>query len=271
MHLTLPQKISQNISRAQSLMRRNEVARALETMIQALEAFDPANTVSKARTVAEFGVKEFLNDLNSNATVKTLLASITNSSTATVTYAPGGEEKFCTVLRLLLKAHLETESIKADALAEESLRDKEVRFAKAEAAIKAGERPRGRGLLRKLSEEFASHEDTQMRIATIFKNANLLYDAVEYLERACELFPRDVVCLGELVNLYRMLHEYEKAEKLYLAALKDFGRHPRTLINLGKLYLDWNKRDKAFDVLNDARRLAPDDEEIASLLVRAER
>ena len=53
------------------------------------------------------------------------------------------------------------------------------------------------------------------------------------------------------------MREMDKAETVYLKAIQRFGKHPRTLLNLAKLYMEWNKKDKAFEAANDAWKKDP--------------
>jgi pentatricopeptide repeat protein len=81
-------------------------------------------------------------------------------------------------------------------------------------------------------------------------------DGAEFLEMAIEAFPREGQLYGTLVDCYMGAREYEKAEAVYLKVLKQFGSHPRTLVNLAKLYKLLNKRQKAADMAQ--RALAQD-------------
>ncbi|MDL2279968.1 hypothetical protein LJC15_04845, partial [Desulfovibrio sp. OttesenSCG-928-G11] len=51
---------------------------------------------------------------------------------------------------------------------------------------------------------------------------------------------------------YLEMREFQKAEAVYLQVIKQFGKHPRTMLNLAKLYLEWNKKEQAFQAAMEA-------------------
>lgn len=56
----------------------------------------------------------------------------------------------------------------------------------------------------------------------------------------------------------------------YTRALKQFGTHPRTLVNMARMYLAWRKRDEAWTHIQRALQLAPGDAEAKALLAEIE-
>lgn len=269
--LTVPASVGQNIARAKSLVKRNEPARAIEALLGALAAFEPQKLVGKARSVAEITIYEAVTELNGHPKIKALIQEVAKSPKAAIAYGPGGEKQLATVLNILLKALTEAEAAKVRAEAEALENRRKTLIDKAEEHMAAKEYPRGKAVLRKLGEEFGSEPDIYAYIGTVLAKADLRDDAVEFLELAVETFPRVPAPYGELVSCYIALREFEKAEKVYMKVLKEFGQHPKTLVNLGKLYISWNRKDKAFEILNKAVRMDPQNEEAAELFAKVDR
>ena len=270
MLFAVPPEVGQNIARAQSLIKREEPVRALEALLRALSLFEPRNIVGRARSAAEISIYECLADFNAYPAIHNLIREIAHSDSAFIPYKPGEEAKLVAVLQLLRKAIAEAAAQKAAAVESSRVQLKEERFAKAEAAVKAKELPRARSIFHRITEEYGSEQGVLHRIAKILITSGLQPDAVEYLEAAQEAFPRDASIYADLVGCHLTLREYDKAEKIYLMVIKEFGRHPKTLVNLGKLYISWNKHAEAFEVINDARRLAPNDPDVKELWSRVE-
>lgn len=271
MQLTVPPTVTQNFARVKSLMARGEPVRAIDAFLTAINTFESAQVVGRARSGVEFSIQECVDICNSQPQIRQLIRELSRSDKAVITYAPGGEGKLAGVLRLVHKALDEAESARGKTAEEELLLHKESLFAEARAAFQAGEAPKGRGFLRRVAEKYGSGKGVLETVADTMIEAGFLSDSLPYLEQAIEAFPRESGAYAKLASSYMTLREYEKAEKLYRRAIKEFGVHPKTLLNLGKVYVAWNKRDKAFSVLQQAAALAPDDVEIKELFAKVDR
>lgn len=271
MQLTVPPSVTQNLARVKSLLGRGETIRALDSFLAAIGLFEEAQIVGRARAGAEIVFRECVDLCNRNAQIRNLIKEIAKSDTAVIAYTAGQESQLASVLRILRKGLAEAETAKEQAALAEAENRREAMFAKALEYFSAGEAPKGRAMLRKIGDEFGGEPGILARVGHILAETDFMPDAVPYFEQAITDFPRDSAPYSELAGCYLKLHEYEKAETLYMAAIRTFGAHPRTLTNLGRLYLTWNKRDKAFEALQQAQRHAPESEEIAALLAKAER
>ena len=271
MQLTVPPTVAQNMARTKSLLARNEPVRALESLLSAIHTFESAEVMGRARSGVEISLRECVDACNNHKEIRRLIQTLAKSDKAAIAYTPGEEPKLAGVLRLIHKALAESKNAAQQAAAEEALAQKQAQFDAARQAIRNGETPKGRALLRRLSEEYGAEPGVLASIGTILIEANFLLDAVPYLEQAIADFPRESGAYAALSSCYMSLRELDKAEKLYLAAIREFGAHPRTLTNLGKLYVEWNKRDKAFEVLQQVLRLEPDNEEAAALFAKVDR
>jgi len=271
MQLTVPPTVSQNIARAKKLLERNDVVRALESLILGLNTFEATQVMSRVRVGVEFSIQECVDACNVHKDIRELIQSIAQSDKAVIIYTPGEEAKLVAVLGLVRKALVKAEAQEQQAALERARRQKEMQFAAARQALLQGELPKGRALLRRIGEEYSADLGVLALIGNILIEAGFLADATPYLEQAIADFPREKDAYGALATCYMTLREYEKGEKLYKAAIKEFGAHPRTLTNLGKLYLQWGKREKAFEVLQQVVRRDPDNKEAAELFAKVDR
>lgn len=271
MQLTVPPTVTQNLARVKSLMARDEPVRAIDALLAAIHTFEDAQVVGRARSGVEFAIQECVDTCNNQPRIRQLIRELSRSDKAVITYAPGGEAKLAGVLRLVRKALDEAEAAKEMAAEDERKLQREGIFADARAALSAGEAPKGRALLRRAAEEFGTVKGVLEAIADTLIEAGFMPDSLPYLEQTVEAFPRESGAYAKLASGYMALREFEKAEKLYRRAIKEFGAHPKTLLSLGKVYIAWNKRDKAFGILQQAARLAPDDAEIKELLAKVDR
>ena len=262
----LPQAVSQNIARAKSLLKRDDPLRALEALIAGLDMYHPATLMGKARFEAEVLIQECITELNRQPQVRALIEGLSRSPKVGILYTPGQEDKVKVLLPILRKGLLEIKSAKENSLVEEREKRKNALQEKGAAYLKAGDLPRGKATLRVLGDEFGEDEGVFVQLGALMLEAQLYFDAAEFLEQALELFPRDSRAYGLATTCYMTLREYEKAETVYLKAIKQFGKHTKTLTNIAKMYLEWNKKEKAFEAADAAYRLDPTNAEAKALL-----
>ena len=96
-----------------------------------------------------------------------------------------------------------------------------------------------------MAEEFSDDEGIRVQVGKIFEANNCLVEAAEMYEESIEHQPREVAAYTGAIAAWLQLHEFEKAEKIFMAVLRTFGGHPNTYGRMAKMYWDWRKRDKA--------------------------
>lgn len=261
-----PKIITENIARAKSLIRRDQPLRAIDCLLTALEEFHPEQIIGKARYEIEVTLSECLTELNRHPVVHNFLVYVTKSEKAAVCYSPGQEKKIALTLGILRKGlHRLEETKKNDTLRQQQERKTEL-LEKGKQALARGDVTRGKASLRKLAEEFGHEAGIFYTVGEILAQAALPCEAAEFLEQAIEAFPKDSRAYSKLAACYTSIGEHAHNEQLYLKALRQFGPHPITLLNLARVYIAWNKKDKAFEVLQKAARLAPENKDILTLL-----
>lgn len=247
-----PQSVRHYLSRAKSLLKRNETQRALEALVTGLDLYDPKKLLIKARVEIEFLIIECVNDIGRQPAVRHLLSNLAKSSKAAVSYKPGEEDKLKATLKILLKGlkGAEEDKIEQAKMAVEA-RQEELQQ-RGLAHLKAGDMAKGKAALRVLGDEFGHEPGVYSHIGVWLQEAGLIYDAVEFLELSIENFPKISKAYGAATTIYMETREFDKAEAVYTKAIKEFGKHPRTMLNMAKMYLAWNKKDKAFECAQSA-------------------
>lgn len=248
---TMPSSGKQ-FARAKAQLKRDQSIKALESMLVGLREYSPKNMPGKVRFEIEVLIQECVMELNRQPAVRSFFETITKSKNASVPYTPGQESKLLGVLGILHKAL--TESVAATERNEqeqkESRRDGLLR--KGREFLKEGDGPRGKASLRVLAEEFGHEPGILLQAGELLLGAQFYFETAEMLEQAIEQFPKESKPYALAAQAYLVLHEYQKAESVYLRAIKQFGKHPRTLLNLAKLYKAWNKKEEAFRMAQEA-------------------
>ena len=266
MQLTAPPSVTQNIARAKSLIQRQELVRALDCLLNALNNFDPRSLVGKARYEVEINIRQCVSAINLNPQICGLLTELTHSSKSSIPYTPGEEAALRTVLSVLRKA-LENKAEAERQGAQHALKQRKADLlATAQDLLAGGEGVKAKIELRKLATEFDKEPGILAQIGTMLAQANMPADAAEFLELAIEAFPKDGPVYATLVDCYMGIREYEKIEAVYLKALRQFGAHPRTLVNLAKIYKLLNKRQKAAETAQRALTMEPGNAEAQEIV-----
>lgn len=101
-------------------------------------------------------------------------------------------------------------------------------------------------------DEFGHEPGVLADIAARLLDKDLLPEAADILAQARAADPRDPAIYTMAIQAYQGLGEMAKAEAVYLAAIRQFGGHPQTYLNLARHYMTWRKRDKAYEFARKA-------------------
>ena len=264
--LNPPPLVLQNIARAKLSFGRDEPLRGLEAFLNGLDLYTPAHLLSKARFQVEVLVTECVQELNREAHIREILAGVTKSPKAAVVYTPGQEEHLKELLGILHKALVESNRNKEAAKLEELETRKKTLIARGRDHLAKGDAGRGKATLRVLGDEYGHEPGVLLHIGQWLQQANLLFEALEFYEAAIHAFPKEAKAYQGAAHCAMELREAEKAVGIYMLALKQFGKHPITLLNLAKAHLLAHNRDKAFEFALAAHRADPANAEAKALV-----
>jgi pentatricopeptide repeat protein len=235
-------------------------------LLSALDNFEPHSLIGKARFEVEVNIRQCVTEINLNPQIRTLLTEFTHSSKSSIPYTPGEEATLRSVLGVLRKA-LENIELAEKQGAQQAIKQHRAELLEnGKNLLAKGEGVKAKVELRRLAEEFGKEPGVLAQIGNMFVAAHMPVDAAEFLELAIEAFPKDGQVYGTLVDCYMGVKEYEKAEAVYLKALKSFGAHPRTLVNLAKVYRLLNKRSKAAEAAQRALTMEPGNAEAKEIV-----
>lgn len=249
--------VAHNFARARAQLRRDDTLRALESMLAGLQQFDPQKLPGKARFEVEVLIIECVQELNRQPAIRDLFSLLTQGKAASVPYTPGQERKLLGVVGLVHKALAEKMAAEERGAEEELQKRRESLEQKGRDFLVSGDSPRGKATLRVLTEEFGHEPGVLLDTGELLLEHKLLFEAAETLEQCMELFPKEGKAYALCAQIYLDLREFAKAETVYTRAIKQFGKHPRTLLSLAKLYMAWNKKEEAFTAAAEALKKDP--------------
>lgn len=142
---------------------------------------------------------------------------------------------------------------------------------KTRSLLREGDRSRGKAFASKLLDEYGKEDPgLYLAIADTMRAADLGLDAAELIENAITLFPKESALYSALIDIYSTAGMYEKAEEGYRRVLKQFGKHPKTLLNMAKAYATWGRKAKAVALLYQVTYDYPDFQEAKDALTQLE-
>ena len=181
-------------------------------------------------------------------------------------YKPGSEKELVDQLFSVL-GELQASAVEE---AKDLIADKEERIERGLAAgkllIEEKRFDEAKDLLEKLAREFPRDADLRARIAELFIGGELFEEAFSYLDEAIELSPDQIHHYNRIGIVLRKLRKYDIAEKYFMRATEFAKSDPNLYFNLGRLYIDWARWDKAEKASRLALRLSPGFVEARKLL-----
>jgi len=172
-------------------------------------------------------------------------------------YAPGNEKELADTLVGVL-SELQASVVEE---AKDIMADMEERIAKGLAEgkqlIEEQHYDEARTVLDKLAKEFPRDAELRARIAELFIGGERFEEAFTYLDEAIELSPDQIRHYNRIGIVLRKLRKYDIAEKYFMRAVEYAKTDPNLYFNLGRVYLDWERWDKAELSARLALRLSP--------------
>ena len=250
--------VRENIARAKSYLRRDDLIRGLETTAAALREAPLIRLVGAERFEVEVGLGELLADLTHLPRVKALLPKGPNGQTITVKYLKGKEELLAKLLDRLAESFRQEAEEGANAKLRQHAEHRAKLVEQGQEALSAGDAAKARVCWKRCLEAFGKDEPgLYVDLANRFAKADRLPEAVEMFELGMEAQPKDAACYSGCIDACMALREYEKVEQLYDRVLRQFGMHPRTLLKMAKFYYTWRRKDKAADMALRALSMDP--------------
>jgi len=255
-------KARQQLVLVRSLLRQGKVLPAVQGVQGSLLTLLKGQLIKTERQEFESLLQDATAHLANDATIRKIYP-------LKLVYAPGQERAFNESLQELIRS---LNDLMAEE-AREQLRLREERkqelLAQGKAEFEANETRKGLKILAVLDEEFPDDPMLRGEVGKILLEAGQYEPAIEYLKHALEMNP-DLLTLYNLIAIaLRKLDRFEVAEHYYLRATEFMRMDPALYFNIGRLYVDWKKWEKAIKAAHVALRLKPDFVEAQKMLAYA--
>ena len=238
--------IRENISRARGYLRRDDLLRCIEAANDALVLKSTSSALGMGRSEVDLLFVEMCDDFSRHPRVVAFLESLGVSGGSFLRYKSGDETlliKKLTAFRIKMEEVEEQESAHNEKR-RTAQRDEWLALGREHLAQKSF--PKGKVYLRRVVEMYGEEPDLTRDVGRLFFDAGLLPEAAEMAMLAVKTTPTDEQAWRLAIESWDALGEFKQAEALYLDAVRTFGGHPMTFLNIAKFYLKWNKKDDAY-------------------------
>jgi tetratricopeptide (TPR) repeat protein len=264
---TTSKAIRENIARSKVCFRRHESIQGLRIMASTMEQFLAAKLTGPPRYEIEVGLTETMVECNRDPDIQIILTPPGEDKPVPLKYVRGKEPAIISLLGALIAKLEARQAEQAQAVEQQSMARRDDLIARCTDLLREGDLPRAKAFIRKLLDEFGETQpNLYAEMSTAMAAAGMALDAAEFLEKAIERFPRETSLYTALIGVYAGARQYDLVDGVYRQIYKQFGLHPRTMINQAKACYTWGRRQKAVDVLLHAVEEFPDSSEARNLL-----
>lgn len=261
----------ENISRARGYLRRDDLFRCIEAASDALVLKGNNSALGRGRSEVDLLFAEMCDEFSRHPRVVAFLNGIGITGTQFLRYKPGDETLLIKKLAAFRIKMEETEEREREQAAKRKSLQKEEWLSLGRESLAQKSYPKGKVYLRRVVETFGDEPDVIREVGRLFTDAGLHVEAAEMYSLAIEKFPADQQAWRLAIEAYDALGEFKKAEAFYLDAVKAFGGHPMTFLNIAKFYLKWHRKDDAYDYAIRALDLDPNLQEAKAIRDKTER
>lgn len=247
--------IQEHIARGKGYLRRGELVKSIDAALSAFEQRMGASLIGKDKVETNYSLEEYCIEFSAHYDVLQFLESINVSVRPVLSYAPGREQQIMERLQLLRKGLVKLEQAQEESEKQQREDRKQKLFGMGRDCFESSNDPKGRSYMRKLVEEFPDDPQLLCDVSRLYLKKDFALEAWEVLEDALQRFPDKSEIYSLATKALCREKRYEKAESIYLTALKQFGKHPVTLLNMSRMYMEWRKKDKAFERAKQALEL----------------
>lgn len=142
-------------------------------------------------------------------------------------------------------------------LAKSAAARKESALAKGQEHLSNKEYSRAQSVFGAISGEFPNDGDLRCSIGEKYLAEGLYEGAAACFAEAVAINPEALGIYNRLAIALRKLERFDAAENCYMKALLLAPEDPNLLFNIGRMYLDWQKWDKAAEFGDRAFEIAP--------------
>ncbi len=250
--------IRKNLAQIASQLRQGKLIPPVQALHTALVLVSRQSLLRNEREEFEHMFRDSVDRLNADPNLRKIYP-------LSLQYVPGNEKQLAGDLVELSSMLQDESTAEAEAAAKALAAKKQEALDLGQGYLDTKEHDKARGVFNGLVAEYPDDSDLRADIGERVLKAGLYEDAVEHLSIAVEQNPYLLQYYNRLGIALRKLGRYDTAEQYYLKALPLAPEDAYLHFNIGRLYAEWNKWEKALEHGETASSLKPDFEEAKKL------
>lgn len=256
--------IRRQLKQAPSTLRQGKTMSAVQAVVAALRLVLTTPLMKSEKDEFSGLVKDAVDYLNNDAALRKIYP-------LELEYRHGGEKQLFDDMTELLEVLKDESTAEATEVAKAMEAKKTAALTAGQEHLDAKEFDKARTVFSDISGEYPTDSQLKGAIGEKALNAGLYEDAAEYLGAAVDLDPNALPLYNRLAIALRKLGRFDVAEGYYQKALPLAPEDPYLLFNVGRLYAEWGKWDKALEFGEKAYTVEPSFEEAKKLAAFARR
>jgi len=249
---TPAKSVKEHISRGKSALSKANPVKAMECGQKALKVLVSGKIFGRERFDVDVLMNEFVTEFNKHPDIRAHFTARNIHVTPYCKYERGKEQSLMDFFAETIAAFRHEAQSAEQEQAEKHEETKQKWLSHAQKLLDQGDRAKAKVYLRRVADEYGDEPGVLTDVGARMLGAGLFFEAGEVLEEAFQKNQKDSKALAYAVKAYKNAREYPKMEQLYKVALKVFGSHPKTLLNMARMYLDWHKWDDAYNYAKQA-------------------
>lgn len=242
----------EHISRAKAALSKADPVKAMQCGKEAVKVLKSGKIFGRERFEVDVLMNEFVLEFNRHPDVRAHFTARNIHVTPYCKYERGKEKALVDFFEATIRAFQQEEHSAEQERAQKHEQTKHKWLDHAQKLLDQGDRAKAKVYLRRVADEYGDEPGVLTDVGARMLGAGLFFEAGEVLEEAFEKNQKDSKALAYAVKAYKNAREYPKMEHLYKVALKVFGSHPKTLLNMAKMYFEWHKWDDAYNYAKQA-------------------
>lgn len=240
------------VSKARSRLNSVNLLLKQEKLISAVMALEEGVNIYLHTKLLKHEIQDLQRKIESAASTLALSQEFKAQYPLILEYIPGHEKTLQQELKNIVNELQESVTSGAQEQLKLLEQRKEAALTSGQAHLDHREYEQAESVFQHLLKEFSEDADLKIAIAEQYLERDLFDEALKYLKRAHEDDPESIFVLNKLGMALRRAGRYQLAERVYAEALRKSSADEFLFFNLGRVYIDWQKWDKAMQAAEKA-------------------
>ncbi len=243
-------KARSQINSIKTLLKQEKVQAALMALSEALKIYLRTKLLKHEKKDFQRKVESAVFQLSSD---QTLIQSIAMQ----IDYTPGEEKKLLDNLNIILGELQENTMEEAQQHLQMLEQKRQIGLKQGKEELDKENYKGAQKQFQNLVRDFPDDSELKVQISEYYLEKEMYNESLDYLKSAHKDDPDSVQIFNKLGISLRKSGNYEKAEKAFFEAIKRAQEDEYLYFNLGRVYIDWQKWDKASKVSQKALEYNP--------------